>query len=60
MQKNEQIREAAKNAGVKLWQVAEAVGVSDCHFSRKLRHELPEDEKAHILGVIKSLAKEAS
>lgn len=60
MQKNEQIRAAAKAAGVKLWQIAEAVGLSDGNFSRKLRHELPADEQGRILGIIEELAKEAS
>ena len=58
--KNENIRQAAKSAGVKLWQVAEAVGVNDGNFSRKLRHELPEDEKQKILEIIDRLSKEAS
>lgn len=60
MQKNDRIREAAKTAGVKLWRIAEAVGLSDSNFSRKLRHELPADEQTHILGIIEELAKEAS
>ncbi len=59
MQQNDKIREAAKTAGVKLWQIAEAVGLSDGNFSRKLRHELPEDEQERILGIIEELAKEA-
>lgn len=59
MKKNDRIRSAAKAAGVKLWQVAEAVGLSDGNFSRKLRHELPEEEQGRILGIIEELAKEA-
>ena len=59
MQKNEKIRVAAKTAGVKLWQIAEVVGLSDGNFSRKLRHELPTEEQERILGVIEKLAKEA-
>jgi predicted XRE-type DNA-binding protein len=58
--KNEDIRQVAKTAGVKLWQVAEVVGVNDGNFSRKLRHELPEDEKQKILEIIDRLSKEAS
>lgn len=60
MQKNELIRVAAKNAGVRLWQIAEAVGLSDGSFSRKLRHEFTADEQERILNIIKELAKEAS
>lgn len=52
---NQRIREAAKAAGVKLWQVAEAYGLSDGNFSRKLRRELPADEQARILQIIDDL-----
>ncbi len=55
---NKEIREHAKNAGVRLWQVAERIGLSDATFSRKLRRELPEQERKHILGVIGELAAE--
>lgn len=55
---NQRIREAAKAAGVKLWQVAEAYGLSDGNFSRKLRHELPEKEQKRILKIIEELKKE--
>lgn len=55
--KNQRIREAAKNAGVKLWQIADAVGINDGNFSRKLRHELPEDEQRRILEIIKQISE---
>ena len=51
-QSNKDIREAAASAGVFLWQVAEAIGVTDGTFSRKLRRELPDDDKAAILQII--------
>ena len=44
-QSNKDIRAAAAAAGVFLWQIAEAIGVTDGTFSRKLRRELPDDEK---------------
>ena len=59
MQANERIRATAKNNGVKLWQVAEAYGVNDGNFSRKLRRELPEEEQNKIIGIIEKLALEA-
>lgn len=55
---NKEIREAAKRAGVHLWQVADACGVNDGNFSRKLRKELPQEEKQTILGIIARLSKE--
>ena len=55
---NKEIRSAAKNAGVRLWQVAAAYGISDGNFSRKLRQELPQEEKGKILAIIDRLAQE--
>lgn len=55
---NQEIKMAAVKAGVKLWQIADAIGLSDSNFSRKLRHELPEDDKRRILSVIADLQRE--
>lgn len=57
---NVEIREAAKRSGVKLWQIAENIGLSDATFSRKLRRELPEDERDRVLSVIKQLAMKSA
>lgn len=55
---NFEIRRKAAGAGVKLWQIAEALGIADCSLSRKLRRELSPGEKDHILQIIKELSKE--
>lgn len=55
---NKEIRSAAKNAGVRLWEVAAAYGINDGNFSRKLRRELPQDEKGKILAIIDRLVQE--
>ena len=55
---NKDIRAAAKEAGVFLWQIAAKYGISDGNFSRKLRKELPMNEKQKILGIIEALAHE--
>ena len=55
---NSEIRVAAVSANVKLWQVAEVLGIADCSLSRKLRRELPETEKQHILDIIYELSGE--
>ena len=55
---NKDIREAAKRAGIHLWQVAAVYGINDGNFSRKLRKELPHGEKEKILEIIGRLAKE--
>ena len=49
-------REAAKN-DLKLWEVAEACGMTDSTFSRKLRRELSSEQRNHILKVIAELAE---
>ena len=54
--KNVRIRDAAKQAGVYLWEVAERWGCNDGNFSRRLRRELPEDEQRRILAIIAELA----
>lgn len=56
--RNQEIREAAKSSGVFLWQVAAAYGINDGNFSRKLRQELPNEEKEKILAIIERLAQE--
>lgn len=55
---NKEIRSAAKNAGVRLWEVAAAYGINDGNFSRKLRQELPQEEKEKILAIIVQIARE--
>lgn len=54
---NNDIREEAKKAGVFLWQIAAEYGVNDGNFSRKLRQELPKQEKTKILEIIDRLSK---
>lgn len=56
---NNDIREKIKFAGVRYWQVAGELGVSDGNFSRMLRRELPDDKKTQILEAIDRLTKEA-
>ncbi len=51
------IRIKAQTAGVKLWQIADELGIADGNFSRKLRKELSEEEKAKIFSIIDSIAK---
>lgn len=49
---NEKIKLAAAGAGVRLWQVAEELGMLDSNLSRKLRHELSDTERQKLLAVI--------
>jgi len=51
------IREAAKSNGVRFWEIAEAMGVSEATVTRMLRRELPEVERGKILNVVADLAR---
>ena len=53
---NSQIRLAAREAGVHHWEIADALGISEGSFCRRLRHELPEAERARILELINDIS----
>ena len=53
---NVTIRNAAHEAGVHHWEIAEALGISEGSFCRRMRHELPEAEQAHILTIINDIS----
>ena len=55
---NQEIRREATGRGIKLWQIADRLGITDSYFSRKLRHELPPEEKAKIKAIIAEMAQE--
>lgn len=52
---NFDIRAAVSSSGLYLWQVAETLGITDATFSRKLRRELSNTEKAVIFAAIEKL-----
>lgn len=52
---NIDLRKAAKSAKVPFWKIAEAMGISETAMSRKMRHELTEQERQEILSVIAQL-----
>lgn len=56
--KNCDMRKNAAGQGVKLWQIAERLNISDANFSRKLRKELLPKEKEEILDIIMELTEE--
>ena len=55
---NENIRAAAKESGVHLWELAAAVGLNDGNLSRKLRFELPAEEQQRLIGIIHRIKEE--
>lgn len=59
MRANQDIRQEAKKSSVTLWQIAEILKISEPTITRKLRKELPEEEKAEIFAIIQDLKREA-
>ena len=55
MRNNERIRSAIKESNLHYWQIAEKLGIHEGTFSRKLRHELTDEEKEKIFGIINEL-----
>ena len=53
---NHDIRKFAKTKGVYLWEIAEYLNVSEPTLTRKLRVELPLDEKYKISAIIENIA----
>lgn len=50
-----EVKEKINTAGLKLWQVAYAYGVTDSHFSRLLRKDFTDEQTNKILSIIEEL-----
>jgi len=59
-QRNIDIRDRAKQADVKLWEIGEKLGMSESTFSRFLRKETDQDTKNRIFTIIQELQKDES
>ena len=55
---NENLKTYAKEREVFLWQIADRLSLQDSNFSKKLRRELPEEERERILAIIDQIAAE--
>lgn len=53
---NLELRTKARKNGVRLWEIADRLGISEPTITRKLRRELPANEKQRILAVIDEIA----
>ena len=56
--RNTFIRDVARAHGVRLWEIADRLGMNDGNFSRKLRHDLPSEEEERILSIIRDIHAE--
>lgn len=57
MKANCEIRSECRNHGIKLWELAAWIGISEATMTRKLRQELPSEQRDHILSMIYKLAE---
>lgn len=49
---NKRVRIAMLENGIRQWELAELLGISEAGISRKLRHELPDDEQRKMVELI--------
>ena len=54
---NEDLRQYAKQHGVRHWEIAERNLINECTLSKYLRHELPPDEKEKYMRQIREIAE---
>ncbi|MCC8067143.1 MAG: hypothetical protein LIO78_06820 [Clostridiales bacterium] len=54
---NNDIRQEINRAGVRMWQIADELHISQCTFSVKLRHELTPGQKNKIREAISTIQK---
>lgn len=54
--KNTDVRQYAKSRSIYLWQIAEALGISEPTMTRRLRTELSEQDKQTFKRIINELS----
>lgn len=55
---NQELRTYAKEKGVCLWQVAQALGISEPTMTRRMRRELSQQDKQAMRDIVDALAAE--
>ena len=55
---NKNVKEYAKLCGVKLWQIADELGMRDSNFSKLLRYPLSPEKENEICAIIDQIAAE--
>ncbi len=53
-----EIKKMIHGAGVKLWEVADALGMRDNDFSRRLRKEFSDAETQNIRSIVDKIVSE--
>ena len=55
---NSRVKEELRKNNVKVWQLADALGVSEMSVYRYMRHELPMEEQERYIHLIRNKAAE--
>lgn len=55
---NADIKTYAKTKGVKQWEIAECLGIHEAVLSRKMRHELSQEEKEEFKKAVDQVKAE--
>lgn len=58
-QPNRDLRLEARGAGVPLWRIAQAIGITENGLIKRWRIELPPEEKAKIRAIIAEIRETA-
>ena len=56
--RNAEIRKAIHDAGLRYWQVADALNIADTTFTKWLRKELDSEKKSVVMDAINKLINE--
>ncbi len=57
MKANHEIRSECRKYEIKQWELAEWIGISEATMTRKLRQELPSEQRDHILSMLYKLVE---
>lgn len=55
MSNNDTIRYLLRRENLKLWQLADAMEVSEATVTRMMRHEIPDDKFSEIISLIRTM-----
>lgn len=56
MKNKEYFRQYAKDRKVRLWQIADALGISEPTMTRMLRHEISKEQLDRLCGIVDRIA----
>jgi len=58
MRANQDIRQAARRNGVRLWRIADRLGIHDSNLSRKMKERTAQRGETKNLRIIEEIAEE--